>query len=81
MTWRPTGSPSERPQGTLRPGSPAMFTGSVQASFRYISSGSSVLAPILKATLGEVGAINASTSARSASNSALIRVRTCWALT
>ncbi len=32
-----------------------MLTGRVQASLRYIASGSSTLAPILKATVGEVG--------------------------
>src|SRR5947207_11100321 len=39
ISWRPTGSPSDRPHGIESPGSPAMFTGSVQASDRYIATG------------------------------------------
>ena len=55
MSWRPTGSPSERPHGIEIPGRPAMLTGSVQASERYIATGSAILAPNGQATDGLVG--------------------------
>ena len=45
MSCRPTGSPSDSPAGIEIPGSPAMFTGSVQASDRYIETGSARRAP------------------------------------
>jgi hypothetical protein len=60
ISWSPTGRPSDSPQGIEIPGSPAMFTGSVQASDRYIATGSEVLAPNRNATDGEVGATRAS---------------------
>ena len=60
MSWSPTGSPSERPQGIEMPGSPAMLTGSVQASARYIATGSASRAPNGQATYGLVGATSAS---------------------
>ena len=63
------------------PGSPARLTGMVQTSFRYIASGSSVLAPISKATVGEVGAMIASNRSNAWSKSCLMSVRIFWALT
>ncbi len=45
MIWRPTGRPSDSPAGIDTPGRPAMLTGRVQASDRYIATGSSSLAP------------------------------------
>ena len=81
MSCSPTGSPSDRPHGIDTPGSPAMLTGSVQASDRYIATGSASRAPKRKATVGEVGATSASKPwAQSASKSPLISVRTFWAL-
>src|SRR2546423_2302439 len=77
ISCRPTGSPSERPHGIERPGNPAMLTGSVHASDRYIETGSAIRAPKRKATVGLVGATSASKpSAHSASKSCLISVRT-----
>ena len=55
MSWRPTGSPSAKPQGTEIPGLPARFAGTVNTSARYISSGSSVFSPKRKAGDGVVG--------------------------
>jgi hypothetical protein len=57
-----------------------MLTGSVQASERYIETGSSRRAPNGKATVGLVGATSASTEAKAASKSALMSVRTFCAL-
>ena len=80
MSWRPTGRPSDSPHGTDTPGSPAMLTGSVQASDRYIDDGIGQPVPNGKATVGEVGATRASKPcAHSASKSPLISVRTFWA--
>ena len=81
MSWSPTGRPSDSPHGIEIPGSPAMLTGSVQASDRYIATGSAIRAPNRNATVGEVGATRASKPcAHSASKSPLISVRTFWAL-
>jgi hypothetical protein len=81
MNWSPTGNPSDSPAGTEIPGSPAMLTGSVHASDRYIETGSARRAPKRNATVGEVGATRASNpAAQSASKSPLMRVRTFWAL-
>ena len=64
----------------LMPGRPAMLTGRVQASERYIDTGSAIRAPKRKATVGLVGATSASKPcAQSASKSALMSVRTFWA--
>ena len=54
-SWRPTGSPSLSPLGIEIAGIPASDIGTVQKSLRYIASGSAVLAPSSKATLGAVG--------------------------
>ena len=57
-----------------------MFTGSVQASDKYIETGSAILAPNGKATVGLVGATSASNPcAHRLSKSCLISVRTFWA--
>jgi hypothetical protein len=55
ISCRPTGRPSERPHGIDMLGRPAMFGGIVRTSERYMASGSAVLAPSSKATVGEVG--------------------------
>ena len=55
---------------------PASDIGTVQKSFRYIASGSSVLAPSGKATLGAVGVTTKSNRSQAASKSRLISVRT-----
>ncbi len=74
------GRPSDSPAGIEIPGSPAMLTGSVQASDRYIETGSARRAPNRNATVGRVGATRASKPcAQSASKSPLISVRTFWA--
>ena len=58
-----------------------MFTGSVQASDRYIATGSAMRAPNGNATVDEVGATRASNPcSHSTSKSRLISVRTFWAL-
>ena len=58
-----------------------MLAGRVQASDRYIDTGSASLAPKRKATVGLVGATSASKPwAHSRSKSALISVRTFCAL-
>ncbi len=81
MSWSPTGSPSDSPHGIETPGRPAMFTGRVQASLRYIATGSAIFAPKRNATSGLVGATIASKpAAQTASKSAMISVRTFWAL-
>ena len=55
-TWTPTGRPpSPVPNGTLMAGWPASGDGMVYTSHRYMASGSSVLAPRVKATVGAVG--------------------------
>jgi len=73
----PIGSPSLlNPAGTDIPHIPAMFVGVVRQSFMYMAKGSSVFAPILKATVGEVGVINASHFAKVSSNSCFINLRT-----
>src|SRR5436190_5153677 len=63
ISWSPTGKPSESPQGTFRPGRPAMHDGIVSRSLRYIAIGFSVREPSGNATVGEVGVT--STSKRS----------------
>ena len=82
MSCRPTGRPSERPHGIEMPGRPAMFTGSVQASERYIDDGvGHPRAERGRRRSGDVGATSASKPcAQSASKSPLMSVRTFWAL-
>ena len=81
MNCNPTGSPSESPHGSETPAIPAMFAGSVQASERYIATGSAVRAPNLNATVGDVGATRASMpEPKTSSKSRLISVRTFCAL-
>ena len=71
MTCRPTGSSLPptltKPAGTDMPGRPAMFTGSVNTSFRYIAIGSSTFSPIRNAVVGEVGETRTSKSANACS--------------
>ena len=58
-----------------------MFTGSVQASDRYIETGSAMRAPNGNATVADVGATRASKPcSHRRSKSRLISVRTFWAL-
>jgi len=63
----------------LLAGIPASGIGTVKKSLRYISSGSSVLAPSSKATEGEVGVTTKSNSANAVAKSSAIFVRTRWA--
>ena len=57
MIWKPTGSPSSSasPLGNDIPPIPAIFTGIVAMSLRYMASGSLLFSPILKAVVGHVG--------------------------
>src|SRR5438270_3904275 len=75
-SWRPTGNPSERPQGMFNPGSPAMHDGIVSRSERYMASGFSVRAPRGKATVGDVGDTSTSKRSNAAACSRAITVRT-----
>src|SRR5581483_8584666 len=77
---RPTGRPSERPHGMLRPGRPAMHDGIVSRSFMYIASGSCTFAPSGNATVGLVGESSTSNRRNSSSCSRLITVRTFCAV-
>src|SRR5918995_4818394 len=81
MSWTPTGSPSERPPGTLMAGTPARLAGTAQMSWRYMARGSSVLAPSSKATEGEVGEMRTSKREKAARKSSMILVLTfcAWA--
>src|SRR3954453_16438228 len=79
ISCRPTGSPSERPHGMDRPGSPARFEGMVNRSAAYIASGLSVRAPSSNATVGEVGLTSTSNCSKAAVCSSRIIVRTFWA--
>ena len=79
ISWRPTGSPSERPHGIERPGRPAMFGGIVSTSERYMASGFSVRAPSGNATVGEVGETSTSKRSKAAANSRPMTVRTLCA--
>ncbi|CAB4556109.1 unannotated protein [freshwater metagenome] len=82
MIWKPTGrlSSSANPQGRLMPPMPAIFTGIVAMSFRYIASGSLDFSPILNAVVGAVGETKTSHFSNAASKSCLIKVRTFCAL-
>src|SRR5436190_12971324 len=73
---RPTGSPSLRPHGMLKLGSPAMFGGIASTSARYIESGSTVLSPSLNATVGDVGDTSTSNRSKSSACSRMMIVRT-----
>src|SRR5215204_3732304 len=55
MSWTPTGSPSERPPGTLMAGMPARLAGTAHMSLAYMARGSSTFSPISNATEGAVG--------------------------
>ena len=79
-SWKPTGSPSDRPDGIETAGIPASDIGTVQKSFRYIASGSSALAPSSNAVHGLVGATTKSIVSKTARKSSAIFVRTRWAL-
>src|SRR3954451_15177341 len=80
ISCSPTGSPSDRPQGIERRGRPAMHDGIVSRSARYIASGSVVLAPSSKATVGLVGETRRSKRPNASSCSRLITVRTFCAV-
>ncbi len=74
---RPMGSAAlVKPQGRLRPGSPARLHGRVKTSFRYIASGSLTFSPMRKAGVGEVGESTASTVRKASTKSCLMSVRT-----
>ena len=56
MSCSPIGNPfASSPHGTLIAGTPPRFAGIVKMSFRYIAIGSSALAPIGNAVVGDVG--------------------------
>ena len=74
--WKPTGRPSARPFGIETAGMPASDIGTVQTSFRYIASGSAVLAPSSNATPGAVGVTTKSNRSQARSKSPAISVRT-----
>ena len=67
------------PQGIEIPGSPAIFTDTVQMSAKYISNGLLDFVPISNATVGEVGVNNTSYFAKALSNSFFTKVLTCCA--
>ena len=61
INWKPIGKPLlSKAQGILIPGRPPIFTGTVQISAKYISSGLSHFSPILNAVVGETGVNNKS---------------------
>ena len=52
----PMGNPfASKPQGIEIPGAPVRLPAMVKMSFKYILTGSSVLSPIGKAVVGDVG--------------------------
>ena len=65
------------PQGSDIPGSPAIFTGTVHISAKYISNGLLDFVPIPKATVGDAGVSNTSYFLNASSNSFFTSVRTC----
>src|SRR5262249_30004027 len=81
ISCNPSGSScASRPAGTAIPGSPAMFTVTVNTSFRYISTGSAPFSPRPKAADGVAGVSMACTPAlKQSSKSFLISVRTLCA--
>ena len=82
MIWKPTGSPSSsaKPEGSDMPPIPAILTGMVAMSLRYIASGSLAFSPILNAVVGHVGETSTSALINARVKSWVIRVRTFWAL-
>src|SRR3954466_6009547 len=76
ITCRPTGSPSDSPQGTEMAGPPYRFVGVVNRSARYIWYGSVVREPSGNAVSGVVGETSTSARSKAAAKSRLIRVRT-----
>ena len=68
------------PPGTEIPGRPAIFTGTVYISSRYISSGFEVFSPNLNAGFGAVGIIITSHFSNAFLKSSIIKVLTCCAL-
>src|ERR1700722_20577663 len=76
ITCRPKGSPSAlSPAGTLIAGTPASEAGTVNTSFRYIVTGSSIFSPIPKAAEGAVGVKIASTLPKASVKSRRINAR------
>src|ERR1700686_1843611 len=76
MTCRPIGRPSATPHGTEMPQTLPRFAGMVIMSFRYMATGSWVLAPSGNATVGDVAPKSASTFSKARLKSSMIRVRT-----
>lgn len=60
-------------------GNPAILTGTVHISAKYISKGLFDLSPILNATVGDVGVNKTSYFLNASSNSFCTNVRTCCA--
>ena len=74
----PTGIPLlSTPHGIDIPGSPAMFTDTVQISAKYISNGLLDFEPNSNATVGDVGVNITSYFSKAFSNSFVTNVRTC----
>ena len=67
------------PHGIDIPGSPAIFTDTVQISAKYISSGLLDFVPISKATFGAVGVSSKSYFSKALLNYFVTKVRTCCA--
>ena len=61
------------------PPMPAMFTGIVAMSLKYMATGSLLFSPILNAVVGVTGEINTSALAKALSKSCFTKVRTFWA--
>ena len=61
------------------PGRPARFTVTVNTSFRYIETGSSVFSPSAKAGPGVAGVSSTSHFLKASVKSRAIRVRSFWA--
>jgi hypothetical protein len=73
-------SPAFSPQGIDIPGSPAKFAGIVKISCKYISVGSSLFSPALKAVPGVVGDKITSTVLKASEKSFATSCLHFWAL-
>ena len=68
-----------KPQGIDIAGAPVRLAATVKMSFKYISTGSSVFAPIGNAAVGAVGPTITSQDRYARRKSSAIRRRTCCA--
>ena len=77
ISWNPIGNPFESTShGMLIPGNPPMFTGTVQISAKYISSGFETFSPFLNAVVGDTGVNNKSYFSNNSLYAFLINVLT-----